>query len=73
MGLHKKVDGDGIDGRHLSVSPLLDEKVIVPKHRLADVPMLPEMAYEIDLKRVLVRLEKQSSPTHDESYAGFAH
>jgi glutamate decarboxylase len=26
-----------------------------------------------DLKRVLVRLEKQPSPTLDESYAGFAH
>src|SRR5215204_4360876 len=26
-----------------------------------------------DLKRVLARLEKQSSPTHDESYAGFSH
>jgi glutamate decarboxylase len=26
-----------------------------------------------DLKGLLVRLEKQSSPTHDESYAGFAH
>src|ERR671911_2865579 len=26
-----------------------------------------------DLKRLLVRLEKQPSPTHDESYAGFAH
>jgi len=26
-----------------------------------------------DLKRLLTRLEKQSSPTHDESEAGFAH
>jgi glutamate decarboxylase len=26
-----------------------------------------------DLKRLLVRLEKQSSPAHDESDAGFAH
>jgi glutamate decarboxylase len=26
-----------------------------------------------DLKRLLVRLEKQSSPTHDESYTGFSH
>jgi glutamate decarboxylase len=26
-----------------------------------------------DLKRLLVRLEKQSSPAHDESYTGFAH
>src|ERR671917_912202 len=47
MGLHKKVDGDGLDGRYLSVSPLLDGKVTVPEHRLPDGPMLPEMAYEI--------------------------
>ena len=33
MGLHKKVDGDGREGRYLSVSPLLDGKVSVPKHR----------------------------------------
>jgi glutamate decarboxylase len=26
-----------------------------------------------DLKRVLERLENQSSPAHDESYAGFSH
>jgi glutamate decarboxylase len=26
-----------------------------------------------DLKRLLERLEKQSSPAHDESYAGFSH
>jgi len=26
-----------------------------------------------DLKRLLPRLEKQSSPTHDDSYAGFSH
>jgi glutamate decarboxylase len=49
MGLHKKVDGDGLDGRYLSVSPLLDGKVTVPKHRLPDGPMLPEMAYELML------------------------
>jgi glutamate decarboxylase len=47
MALHAKVDGDGLDGRYLSVSPLLDGKVIVPKHRMPDGPMLSEMAYEI--------------------------
>ena len=47
MALHTKVDGDGLDGRYLSVSPLLDGKVSVPKHRLPDGPMIPEMAYEI--------------------------
>jgi glutamate decarboxylase len=26
-----------------------------------------------DLKRLMARLEKQSSPTHDESHAGFSH
>jgi glutamate decarboxylase len=26
-----------------------------------------------DLKRLLVRLKKQSSPAHDESYTGFSH
>jgi glutamate decarboxylase len=26
-----------------------------------------------DLKRLVARLEKQSSPAHDESYAGFTH
>jgi glutamate decarboxylase len=26
-----------------------------------------------DLKRLVERLEKQPSPTHDESYAGFSH
>jgi glutamate decarboxylase len=48
MALHTKVDGDGLDGRYLSVNRLLDgEKVTVPRHRLPDGPMLPEMAYEI--------------------------
>ena len=47
MGLHKEVDGDGLDGRYLSVSPLLDWKVTVPKHRMPDMPMAPDMAYQI--------------------------
>src|SRR3954471_24827951 len=47
MQLHTRVDGDGLEGRSLSVSPLLDGKVTVPKHRLPDRPMMPEMAYEI--------------------------
>jgi hypothetical protein len=47
MALHTKVDGDALDGRYLSVSPLLDGKVTVPKHRLPDGPMMPDMAYEI--------------------------
>jgi hypothetical protein len=42
MGLHKKVDGEGLDGRYLSVSPLLDRKVTVAKHRLPGRPMIPE-------------------------------
>jgi hypothetical protein len=37
MALHTKVADEGLDGRYLSVNPLLgDEKVIVPKHRLPD-------------------------------------
>jgi glutamate decarboxylase len=47
MALHTKADGDGLDGRYLSVGPLLDGKVTVPKHRLPDGPMMPEVAYEI--------------------------
>ncbi len=48
MPLHTKIDGQGRDGKYLSVSPLLDsEKVTVPKHRLPDGPMMPELAYEI--------------------------
>ena len=47
MGLHKKVDCDGLDGRYLSESPLLDGKVTVPKHRLPDVPMPSQIFYEI--------------------------
>src|SRR5215213_5365854 len=47
MALHKKVEGDGLDGQSLSVSPLLDGKVTVPKHQLPEGPMIPEVAYEI--------------------------
>jgi hypothetical protein len=49
MALHtKKVDGDGSDGQRLAVDPLLAGEVeSVPKHRLPDGPMMPEMAYQI--------------------------
>ena len=47
MALHKKIDGDGLDGRYRSVSPLLDGMVAVPKHRLPDGPMAPAAAYQI--------------------------
>lgn len=48
MTLHAKVDGEGLDGRYLSINPLLgDESMTVPKHRLPDGPMMPDMAYEI--------------------------
>ena len=48
MALHtKKVDGDGSDGQRLAVDPLLAGVVqSVPKHRLPDGPMTPEMAYQ---------------------------
>ena len=48
MALHAKVDDDGTGTGYLPVSPLLDgEKVSIPKHRLPDGPMVPEMAYDI--------------------------
>ena len=50
MTLHAKATARGLDGEHLSVNPLfaLDgEGTAVPKHRLPDGPMMPEMAYEI--------------------------
>jgi hypothetical protein len=48
MPLHTKVGGEGLDGQYVSVNPVLDgEQVTVPKHRLPDGPMSPEMAYEI--------------------------
>ena len=45
MALHTKVDGDGLDGQYLSVNPLLDGEVTVPKHRMPDGPMMPDVAY----------------------------
>src|SRR5829696_4754128 len=49
MALHtKKVDGDGSEGQRLAVDPLLAGEVeSVPKHRMPDGPMAPEMAYQI--------------------------
>ena len=48
MALHTKVDGDGSDGQRLAVDPLLAGEVeSIPKHRLPDGPMTPEMAYQI--------------------------
>jgi glutamate decarboxylase len=50
MALHTKVTGEEHDGQYLSVSPLFageGQSTTVPKHRLPDGPMSPEMAYEI--------------------------
>ena len=50
MALHTKVDGEGLDAQYLSVSPLFapeGQSTTVPKHRLPEAPMSPEMAYEI--------------------------
>ena len=50
MALHTKVTGEGPDGQYLSISPLFareGESTTVPKHRMPDGPMSPEMAYEI--------------------------
>src|SRR5215213_8721470 len=48
MALHTKVDGDRSTGQRLAVDPLLAGEVdSIPKHRLPDGPMTPEMAYQI--------------------------
>ena len=50
MALHTKVEGEELDGQYLSVSPLFapdGDGAFVPKHRLPDGPMAPDMAYEI--------------------------
>ena len=50
MALHTKVTGEGPDAQYLSISPLFageGESTTVPKHRMPDGPMSPEMAYEI--------------------------
>jgi hypothetical protein len=50
MALHTKVTGEGLDAQYLSVSPLFapdGQGTTVPKHRMPDGPMSPEMAYEI--------------------------
>ena len=50
MTLHTKVTGDGRDGQTLPVNPLYapeGERMNVPKHRIPDGPMMPDMAYEI--------------------------
>ena len=48
MALHTKVDGDGLEGQRLAVDPLLaGEADSIPKHRLPDGPMTPEMAYDL--------------------------
>ena len=50
MALHTKVDGEDSTHSIFSVSPLFapeGESTTVPKHRMPDGPMSPEMAYEI--------------------------
>ena len=48
MALHTKVNGNGSDGQRLAVDPLLAGEVeSIPKHRLPDGSMSPEMAYQI--------------------------
>ena len=46
MTLHTKADGQGLEGQHLPVNPLFAGKG-VPKHRMPDGPMAPDIAYEI--------------------------
>jgi glutamate decarboxylase len=50
MPLHSKIEGDELDGLLVSVNPLYarkGESTGIPKHRMPDGPMLPEIAYEI--------------------------
>jgi glutamate decarboxylase len=48
MALHAKAAGGGLDGQFLSVNPLYDGEVTsVPKHRMPDRPMAPDVAYQI--------------------------
>jgi len=55
--LHSKVTVEEPVGKYLSVNPLF------------------ALAVEgtDDMKRLLARLEKQSSPAHDQSYTSFSH
>jgi glutamate decarboxylase len=50
MALHTKVDGEGPAAQDISVNPHFapdGDGAFVPKHRLPDGPMAPDMAYEI--------------------------
>jgi glutamate decarboxylase len=50
MTLHSRSRGEELDGERLSVSPLYarnGEVIDIPKHRMPDGPMMPEMAYQI--------------------------
>jgi Pyridoxal-dependent decarboxylase conserved domain len=48
MALHAKAAGGGLDGQFLSVIPLDDGEIAsVPKHRMPDGPMAPDVAYQI--------------------------
>jgi glutamate decarboxylase len=50
LALHSKVKGEGLDGERLSVNPLYSrdgEIIDIPKHRMPDGPMMPEVAYQI--------------------------
>jgi glutamate decarboxylase len=50
MTLHSRSRGEELDGERLSVSPLYarnGEIIDIPKHRMPDGPMMPEMAYQI--------------------------
>ncbi len=50
MALHSRIKGEKLDGERLSVSPLYSrdgEIIDIPKHRMPDGQMMPEVAYEI--------------------------
>jgi glutamate decarboxylase len=50
LALHSKVKGEELDGERLSVNPLYSrdgEIIDIPKHRMPDGQMMPEVAYQI--------------------------
>ncbi len=48
MTLHTRITGEEPDEQYLSVNPLFaDQGMTVPKHRMPDGPMAPDVAYEI--------------------------
>jgi hypothetical protein len=71
LGFHKRVEGDGLDGRYRGFPAFHVSGSVRELGR--QVPAYSSRGNRDDLEWLLTRLEKQSSPTNDESGAGFAH